>query len=161
MLEASLEGFVPANTVTLRVNAISTTHIPAPASRAGAANFVQPTPEISVSALKQDAPSRQRRLCSHHASLCPLISQALSPRTATSAPKFHPSNTVTEQGQARGKPHLSSTVHSQVHFQRRFCKKCTFMHITYIYKDLYIHTFTFLAKDFTHLSCTSQFVHCP
>lgn len=51
-------------------------------------------------------------------------------------------------------------MHTQVHFQCRFCKKCTFMHITYIYKDLYIHTFTFLAKNFTHLRCTSQFVHC-
>lgn len=147
MLEVSLEGFVPANTYHPKGKCNVHISCPSPSKeRWGSKCFVQPTPEILVSALKQDAHSRQRRPCSHHASLCPLISHALLFRTATPAPKSHASCLSRNGGTTKGKPHFSSIMYSQVHFQCRLCIKCTFMHITCIFKDLYIHSFTFLAR---------------
>lgn len=86
------------------------TSYPSPSKQGwGSKCFVQPTSEISVSALKQGAHSRQRRLCPHHASLCPLISRALPPRTATPVPKSHVSHTMIEQG-ANPTSHLQCTL---------------------------------------------------
>lgn len=86
MLEASLEGFVPANAVTLKDKCDVHTSYPS-SSKRGSKRFMQPTPEILGSAQKQDAHSRQRRLCPHHASLWPLISQALPPQHPNPTPQ--------------------------------------------------------------------------
>lgn len=111
----------------------------------------------------------QQTFCATHTKNLGLCSEARCPQQAEAAvlsPYFlvpfdftrsavqncHPSTQipplvpVPKWGHPKGKPHLSSIMHSQVHFQCRFCIKCTLkIHVICI-KDLYIYSFTFLTR---------------
>lgn len=142
MLEVSLEGFVPANTCHPKGKCNVHTSCPSPSKEGwGSKCFVQPTPEICVSALKQDALSRQRRPC-YHASLCPLFHTLC----CSELPPQHPNPTpraCPEMGAPQGETPpliynaLSSTFSMQILYKMHFKNTCN-MHKRSLHLQLYL-----------------------